>query len=905
MAPKRAATTPTANLQEETHAGDDLTQKLFDLRVKHDIQGCYIKSLEDQLTTAQTDHQSIRQQLTESETQIHSLKTQITWLEVRCLKITQADEQRNKAVSDYLELMSESETLRSDKGEMERELIKARNEISMTNNDKKAFTAEIARLRNELASSQASLDEKLRARDTSYKEMSDRCTSWKNKHDDLSKIYNESFIKSGEWSQKYYEIGTELAEVRKQRDDFEKAAKNASGQRDEALTSLQAMKSGVNDIASQTTALASKRSELEKKEQELKGMQSVYQQDQAKLVKDQTYLKGQQDFHEEAARKLDSQKVVVIKREVLVAEKEKQHAQESFSLDIAKKAHKSKVDEFALKQKSLEEDAEKLRSEINELSATVDALDKREKLAQDAQKNCEQKHEDLSAKYEVRNAQLIDIQARYAEKQDSILEKIDELTKLRTQLESTKKEVENLQSQLVEVRNSAEQATSQHRETTEISHSEAVNALNLKHANEVRILNSQIKTLNDQVTAMTRKEYKDTQENLNLSNDLRERDNTISSHVENIEKLQEELKNNNTRVEDLERNEQDLHEHNERQQIERASLEATTKQLERELGAALQHLENIVAGPEFYCNQQKLREAATTLPSTTLEDDFTKDYHLDPQDISTDWSLSMVSEQELLPFSRQSFPQLTTRLYLSAGVPYEYRAIQAMLEVMLQKPAQCDSRDLPLLIFLVHKLLKGIAMEANAMFAIRVMELIIRIAKAHNYAWHNFYSLWQEWKPKVRPGIEWAKYMLIRAHVSWLDLWAEAVNKIPNATGSVVPLSRIWMSNSGIPAIDNDTLTYPMPELNSVEEEVPEGSFRSPRTLFANRIDASAEIYAIVDANARWIVVYPQSEGKLYGRGLILPRRCRINGEINDVPDFELPSLDSTFVWRNMNVVAL
>ncbi|KAH0033167.1 hypothetical protein KCU78_g2524, partial [Aureobasidium melanogenum] len=886
MAPKRAATTPTANSQEETHAGDDLTQKLFDLRVKHDIQDYYIKSLEDQLTTAQTDHQSICQQLTESETQIHSLKTQITWLEVRCLKITQADEQRNKAVSDYLELMSESETLRSDKGEIERELIKARNEISMTNNEKKALTAEIARLRNELASSQASLDEKLRARDTSYKQMSDRCTSWKNKHDDLSKIYNESFITSGEWSQKYYEIGTELAEVRKQRDDFEKAAKNASVQRDEALTSLQAMKSDVHDIASQTTALATKRSELEKKEQELEGKQSVYQQDQAKLVKDQTYLKGQQDFHEEAARKLDSQKVAVIKREVLVAEKEKRHAQESFSLDIAKKAHKSKVDEFALKQRSLEEDAEKLRSEINELSATVDALDRREKLAQDAQKNCEQKHEDLSAKYEVRNAQLIDIQARYAEKQDSILEKIDELTKLRTQLESTKKEVENLQSQLMEVRNSAEQATSQHRETTEISHSEAVSALNLKHANEIRILNSQIKTLNDQVTAMTRKEYKDTQENLNLSNDLRERDNTISSHVENIEKLQEELKNNNTRVEDLERNEQDLHEHNERQQIERASLEATIKQLERELGAALQHLENIVAGPEFYCNQQKLREAATTLPSTTLEDDFTKDYHLDPQDISTDWSLSMVSEQELLPFSRQSFPQLTTRLYLSAGVPYEYRAIQAMLEVMLQKPAQCDSRDLPLLISLVHKLLRGMATEANAMFAVRAIELI-------------------EWKPKVRPGIEWAKYMLIRAHVSWLDLWAEAVNKIPNATSSVVPLSRIWMSNSGIPAIDNDTLTYPMPELNSVEEEVPEGSFRSPRTLFANRIDSSANFYAIVDAQARWIVVYPESEGEVDGDGLnTLPQRCRINGKLSDVPDFELPIHDQMFVERNMRALS-
>ncbi|KAG9724261.1 hypothetical protein KCU73_g13475, partial [Aureobasidium melanogenum] len=454
------------------------------------------------------------------------------------------------------------------------------------------------------------------------------------------------------------------------------------------------------------------------------------------------------------------------------------------------------------------------------------------------------------------------------------------------------------------VRNSAEQATSQHRETTEISHREAVHALNLKHAIEVRTLNSQIKTLNDQVTTMTKREYKDTQENLNLRNDLRERDNTISSHVENIEKLQEELKNNNTRVEDLERNEQVLHEHNERQQIERTSLEATIKQLERELGAALQHLENIVAGPEFYCNQQKLREAATTLPSTILEDDFAKDYHVDPQDFSIAWSLSMVSEQELLLFSRQSFPQLTTRLYLSAGVPYEYRAIQAMLEVMLQKPEQCDSRDLPLLISLVHKLLRGMATEANAMFAVRVMELIIRIAKAHNYTWHNFYSLWQEWRPKVCPATEWAKYMLLRAHVSWLDLWAEAVNKIPNATSSVVPLSRIWMSNSGISAIDNDTLTYPMPELNSVEE-VPEGSFRSPRTLFANRIDASAEIYAIVDANARWIVVYLQSEGKLYGRGLILPRRCRINGEINDVPDFELPSLDSTFVWRNMNVVAL
>ncbi|KAG9657864.1 hypothetical protein KCU95_g142, partial [Aureobasidium melanogenum] len=510
-----------------------------------------------------------------------------------------------------------------------------------------------------------------------------------------------------------------------------------------------------------------------------------------------------------------------------------------------------KAEEFALQQHSLEEDAERLRSEINELNATMEALDRRE---QDAQKICEQKHEDLSAKYEAQGAQLIESQAKHAKALQSILQKNDELINLRTQLESTKKEVEDLQSQLVEVQNYAEQATSQHRRTIEISqasHREAVHALNLKHAIEVRTLNQQIKTLNYQVTAMIKKESKDTQENLNLSNDLRERDNTISSHVENIEKLEEELKNNNARVEDLERNEQDLHKHNERQRIERTSLEATIKQLERELGAALQHLGNIVAGPEFYCNQQKLRDAATTLPSTTLEDDFTKDYHLDPQDISTDWSLSMVSEQELLPFSRQSFPQLTTRLYLSAGVPYEYRAIQAMLEVMLQKPEQCDSRDLPLLISLVHKLLRGMATEANAMFAVRVMELIIRVAKAHNYVWHHFYSLWQEWRPKVCPATEWAKYMLLRAHVFWLDLWADAVNKIPNATGSVVPLSRIWMGNSGVEAIDDYTLNSSMPELNSVGEEVPEGSFKSPRTLFANRIDSSAEIYAIVDAHAR------------------------------------------------------
>lgn len=398
-----------------------------------------------------------------------------------------------------------------------------------------------------------------------------------------------------------------------------------------------------------------------------------------------------------------------------------------------------------------------------------------------------------------------------------------------------------------------------------------------------------------------------TQDKSNLNNDLQERAKTMSSQNEDLENLTADLKNSDTTFADLEmevrRKKQDLHEHDDQERIELASQTSTVTQLEGQLEAALQHLQNLIVDPGLSHDSAKLRDMTTTLPSTNFQDHFTEHHHSDPQDISTEWSLSMASENELLPFIHQPFTQLTTRVYLSVSVHDNDRAIQSMLEVMLQKPEQCDTRHLPLLVSLVHNLLQGTVTEATAMFTVRVMELIIRVAKAHNYAWYSFHSLWQSWKPMVRPATRWAQYMLIRAHVSWLDLWAEAVNV--NATSSVVPLSQIWMSNSRIAAIDNDTLTYAMPELSSVEEEVPEDSFRSPRTLFANRIDSSAKIYAIVDVQARWIVVYPDSEGELRGKAILLPQRCKLHGEFRDVPDFELPIDNSMFVVRNMNVVSV
>ncbi|KAG9685824.1 hypothetical protein KCU95_g12660, partial [Aureobasidium melanogenum] len=539
----------------------------------------------------------------------------------------------------------------------------------------------------------------------------------------------------------------------------------------------------------------------------------------------------------------------------------------------------------------------------------MDALDRRE---QDAQNDCEQKHEDLTAKYEAQDEQLIASQSRNTEGLETILTNMSELADLRTQLEHTKKQVGNLQGPLREARESAQHATSQHHqltETSQASHRDAVFALNVEHANEVRVLNQQIESLNSKVAEMAKKESDVTRQILDLNNDLQERDKTVSSHVEYIGKLKEELKKSNTRVEglkkDVERKQKDLHKHDEQQQNERKSLESTITELQGELGAALHHLGNIIAGPAIHCDQQKLRDAATTLPSTTLVDECTKDYHLDPQDVSTDWSLSMVSEHELLPYRHRPFSQLTTRLYLSAGVSHDHRAIQAILEVMLQKPDRFNFQDLPLMISLVHKLLEGIVGEDSAMFAVRVMELIIRVAKAHNYAWHNFPSLWQEWKPKVSPDTNWAKYMLLSAYVSWLVLWADAVHDTNNTTASVVPLSRIWMADSGVQAIDDHTLNHAMPELKSVVEKLSVGSSRSPRTLFANRVNSSATFYAIVDVQARWIVVYPQSEGEVDGDGLnTLPQRCRINGELSDVPDFVLPDHDMMFVARNMRVLS-
>jgi hypothetical protein len=344
-------------------------------------------------------------------------------------------------------------------------------------------------------------------------------------------------------------------------------------------------------------------------------------------------------------------------------------------------------------------------------------------------------------------------------------------------------------------------------------------------------------------------------------------------------------------------------------QTELDELETLPEEVEEDLKSKLETMQKSLSATVK--ENVDLRERYEALFATMLTDFEHIEEELDlgsalTDDKALDWSLSMASENETRGLVHQPFSQLTSRLRLMADEMRDDRLLFAITDVMLQKRKlrQCSAEDVTALMVLVDDYLDTEAhdiTELNAMVAARIIEVIVRAVKATGMSWFVFHKSWKLWKPQMTPDETWCEFMLVRAHISWLNLYADAQKN--RNTDFATTLPQIWMLNSGDNSVDLDTKVYCIEQLKSTDEMLPEGATRPARRLFANRIESAVESYAILDTEAQSIFLYLITEGAYSEMTLSVPKRLDGRGAFKEVESFSINYGCGSFVIKNMRPV--